>query len=178
MQTVALAVLVLLVGPSVAFGPLSTAVSARMRSNADVGSSRVDHGVRAAHRVTSAASASSTGLFAATSSSAPAPAPVPAPAAAESSYERCERYAELLKGPRWGGPVLGPVVRYLNVGMCWMYMCIYMCMSMCMCCLIRPYAQCSPPFANSSPLATPSTLTHSCMNACIRTPELPVRVYE
>lgn len=116
MCRVALAVLVLLVGPSIAFRPLSMAVLARMRSNPGVGS---DYGVRTAHRGTSAASTSSTSLFAAASESAPAPAAV------ESPYERCERYSELLKGPRWGGPVLGPVLRYLNMGMC---------------CLISPYA--------------------------------------
>ena len=109
MRRVALAVLMLLVGPSIAFRPLSMAVSARMRSNSDVGS---DYGVRTARRGTIAASTSSTSLFAAASESSPAPAAV------ESPYERCERYSELLKGPRWGGPVLGPVLRYLNMGMC------------------------------------------------------------
>jgi len=34
--------------------------------------------------------------------------------AAMSSFERCEIYAESMKGPRWGG-FIGPLVRYLNI---------------------------------------------------------------
>ena len=28
---------------------------------------------------------------------------------------RCDEYAELVKKPRWGGPILGPIVRRLNL---------------------------------------------------------------
>ena len=31
------------------------------------------------------------------------------------SWERCEAYAEMMKKPRWGGP-LGAVLRYINIG--------------------------------------------------------------
>ena len=31
-----------------------------------------------------------------------------------SSINRCDEYAEVLSKPRWGGAILGPIVRYLN----------------------------------------------------------------
>ena len=31
-----------------------------------------------------------------------------------SSINRCDQYAEILSKPRWGGPIFGPIVRYLN----------------------------------------------------------------
>lgn len=31
-----------------------------------------------------------------------------------STINRCDQYAERLSKPRWGGPILGPIVRYLN----------------------------------------------------------------
>ena len=34
-----------------------------------------------------------------------------------SSLTRCDKYAEVLSKPRWGGPIIGPIVRYLNVSL-------------------------------------------------------------
>ena len=35
--------------------------------------------------------------------------------ALSSTLNRCDKYAEVLSKPRWGGPIIGPIVRYLNV---------------------------------------------------------------
>lgn len=37
--------------------------------------------------------------------------------ALSSSLTRCDKYAEVLSKPRWGGPIIGPIVRYLNVSL-------------------------------------------------------------
>lgn len=34
-----------------------------------------------------------------------------------SSLNRCDQYSEVLSKPRWGGPIFGPIVRYLNTVM-------------------------------------------------------------
>ena len=34
--------------------------------------------------------------------------------ALSSSLNRCDKYAEVLSKPRWGGPIIGPIVRYFN----------------------------------------------------------------
>ena len=31
-----------------------------------------------------------------------------------STINRCDQYAKVLSKPRWGGPIFGPIVRYLN----------------------------------------------------------------